>query len=290
MPLIEAGFIDWMVSTGANLYHDTHHALGHSIHAGSTWANDVELREQGTIRIYDIVFDQNVLLGTDAFFRKVLGEPEFSGPFDGGDPLQGGPVPVGARGAPRRHRHRAARRRVPQRGADLRLVAGRQLDRHEPGGARARGPRPADRRQQDVNRSAAIVYDAKKSGGRTACWILGGGSPKNFMLQTEPHMQEVLGLPEAGHDYFLQFTDARPDTGGLSGATPSEAMTWGKVDPDQLPSTVVAYVDSTIALPILTHYVMANVPPRKPKRLADRLDELLAKISAGRGELGPALE
>jgi deoxyhypusine synthase len=143
---------------------------------------------------------------------------------------------------------------------------------------------------KDVNLSAAIVYDAKKSGGKTACWILGGGSPKNFMLQTEPHLHEVLGIPEAGHDYFLQFTDARPDTGGLSGATPSEAVSWGKIDPDQLPSTVVAYVDSTIALPILTHYALANVEPRQPKRLADRLPELLEKISAGRGELGPALE
>jgi len=140
----------------------------------------------------------------------------------------------------------------------------------------------------DVNLSAAIVYDAKKSGGRTACWILGGGSPKNFLLQTEPHLHEVLGIPEAGHDFFMQFTDARPDTGGLSGATPSEAVSWGKIDPDQLPSTVVAYVDSTIALPILTHYVLANVPKRKPKRLCDRLDQLLEQISANRGQLGPA--
>ena len=67
--------------------------------------------------------------------------------------------------------------------------------------------------------------------------ILGGGSPKNFILQTEPQIQEVLGLAESGHDYFLQITDARPDTGGLSGATASEAMTWGKVDPDSLPDS-----------------------------------------------------
>ena len=98
----------------------------------------------------------------------------------------------------------------------------------------------------------------------------------------------MLGIPEAGHDFFMQFTDARPDTGGLSGATPSEAVSWGKIDPDQLPSTVVAYVDSTIALPLLTHYVLANVPKRKPRRLVDRLDQILAQIAAGRGELGPA--
>src|SRR5439155_1023209 len=101
---------------------------------------------------------------------------------------------------------------------------------------------------RDVNQSAAIVYAAKAKKGRSAVFILGGGSPKNFILQTEPQIQEVLGLEESGHDYFLQVTDARPDTGGLSGATPQEAMTWGKVDPKQLPDSVICYVDSTIFL------------------------------------------
>src|SRR5262249_44415251 len=98
--------------------------------------------------------------------------------------------------------------------------------------------------------------------------------PKNFILQTEPQIQEVLGLEESGHDFFLQFTDARPDTGGLSGATPSEAMTWGKVDPNQLPDTVTCYVDSTVAVPLLTAYALARQKPRKPKRLMDQLAEL----------------
>src|SRR5438552_4718041 len=104
---------------------------------------------------------------------------------------------------------------------------------------------------RDVNQSAAIVWDAKTGGGLSSVFILGGGSPKNFMLQTEPQIQEVLGLAEAGHDYFLQFTDARPDTGGLSGATPAEAESWGKLDPQKLPDAVVCYTDSTIALPLI---------------------------------------
>src|SRR5581483_1437421 len=107
----------------------------------------------------------------------------------------------------------------------------------------------------DVNETAAIVYSAKASGGNSAVFILGGGSPKNFMLQTEPQIQEVMGIAEKGHDYFLQVTDARPDTGGLSGATPNEAVSWGKIDHEKLPDTVVAYVDSTIALPLLGAYV-----------------------------------
>jgi len=78
-------------------------------------------------------------------------------------------------------------------------------------------------------------------------------------------------LPESGHDYFLQVTDARADTGGLSGATPQEAMTWGKVDPAQLPDTVTCYVDSTVALPVLTAYALARRTPRPLRRLMDQL-------------------
>jgi deoxyhypusine synthase len=126
---------------------------------------------------------------------------------------------------------------------------------------------------RDVNQSAAIVYEAKKH-GRSAVLILGGGSPKNFILQTEPQIQEVLGLKESGHDYFLQITDARPDTGGLSGATPQEAMTWGKVNPEQLPDTVTCYLDSTVALPLMTAYALAGHPRRPLRRLMHRLEEI----------------
>src|SRR5712691_8149386 len=144
----------------------------------------------------------------------------------------------------------------------------------------------------DVNETAAIVLAAKRNAnaergkskekkrtkkqpGRSACFILGGGSPKNFLLQTEPQIQEVLGIDERGHDYFLQVTDARSDTGGLSGATAGEAVSWGKVDPDRLPDAVVCYLDSTVALPIITAYALAKHKPRKPKRLYDRRGEFM---------------
>ena len=130
----------------------------------------------------------------------------------------------------------------------------------------------------DVNETAAIVLDAKRSGGKSSILIVGGGSPKNFALQTEPQIQEILGIDEKGHDYYLQITDARPDTGGLSGATPGEAVTWGKVDPERLPDAVVAYVDSTIALPLLTSYTLGVVKPRPLKRLYARRGELMGKL------------
>jgi deoxyhypusine synthase len=130
----------------------------------------------------------------------------------------------------------------------------------------------------DVNETAAIVWAAKRKKGRSGVLMLGGGSPKNFVLQTEPQIQEVLGIAEKGHDFFIQITDARPDTGGLSGATPGEAVSWGKIDPDALPSTVVCYLDSTVGLPLLTAYALSNHPPRRHKRLYDRREQLVAEL------------
>ena len=130
----------------------------------------------------------------------------------------------------------------------------------------------------DVNETASIVLGAKRGGGRSGVLICGGGSPKNFMLQTEPQIQEVLGIDEKGHDYFLQITDARPDTGGLSGATPAEAVSWGKIDPDRLPDAVVCYLDSTVALPLLTSYALAVRKKRPLRRLYDRRRELMDQL------------
>jgi hypothetical protein len=77
VPLIKAGLVDWVVSTGANLYHDMHRSLGFTLYGGSPFSDDVALREQKIIRIYDILFDQEVLLESDAFLRRCLAEPEF---------------------------------------------------------------------------------------------------------------------------------------------------------------------------------------------------------------------
>ena len=131
----------------------------------------------------------------------------------------------------------------------------------------------------DVNETSALVFDAKVRGGKSGVLLIGGGSPKNFVLQTEPQIQEVLGISEKGHDYYLQMTDARPDTGGLSGATPAEAVSWGKVDPDKLPDTVVCYLDNTVGFPILASYALARRKPRRLKRLYDRRAELMRQLT-----------
>jgi len=285
VPLVEAGFVDWIVSTGANLYHDTHFALGLDLHQSRPGLDDVELREHQVIRIYDIVFDYETLLATDRFYRKLCRAEEFqrsmsTAEFHG---LVGKYVAAREEQTGRRGRSLVAaayRCGVPvftSSPGDSSIgmnLAALQLE----GSALRLDP------LRDVNQSAALVWDAKRGGGHSGVLILGGGSPKNFMLQTEPQIQEVLGLEESGHDYFLQVTDARPDTGGLSGATPSEAMTWGKVDPNQLPDTVTCYVDSTVALPLLTAYALSARQPRRPRRLLDRLEELTRKLGAAYAE------
>jgi deoxyhypusine synthase len=282
VPLIEAGFVDWIVSTGANLYHDTHFALGQEMHQSRPGLDDLKLREHQVIRIYDIVFDYENLLGTDRFYRTLCRGDAFQKSFGTAEfhYLVGKYL---------------AKREDESGGKHRSLVAaayrcGVPIFTSSPGDSsigmnlaalQLEGSKLRIDPLRDVNQSAAIVYQAKKSSGRSGVFILGGGSPKNFMLQTEPQIQEVLGLEEAGHDYFLQVTDARPDTGGLSGATPQEAMTWGKVDPEMLPDTVTCYVDSTVFLPILTVYALATHAPRKPRRLMDQLDDLTKLIEKG---------
>src|SRR5262245_54072205 len=282
VPLVEAGFIDWIVSTGANLYHDTHYALGMDLFQAGPSLPDLELRENQVIRIYDIVFDYENLLNTDKFFRQLcrgaefqqtLGTAEFHhlvGKYFAQREQQTGRVGKSLLAACHRYGVPVFTSSPGDSSIGMNLAA-LMLE----GGKLRIDP------LRGVNQSAALVWDAKASGGTSSVFILGGGWPKNFMLQTEPQIQEVLGLTEAGHDYFLQFTDARPDTGGLSGATPSEAMTWGKVDPDKLPDSVTCYIDSTAALPLLTAYALTRVEKRPPKRLMDRLPELTRKLEAG---------
>jgi deoxyhypusine synthase len=281
VPLIEAGFIDWIVSTGANLYHDLHRSLGFELHVSSPYVDDVALRDQGVIRIYDILFDADVLYKTDDFVAQVIASPEFQRRMSTAEFHY-------LLGKYLRERERVAG--IPHTSVlGAAYEAGVPVYTSSPGDSsigmnvaaqRLRGNQLGFDPEADVNETAAIVYQAKSTGGKSAVVILGGGSPKNFVLQTEPQLQEIMGISEAGHDFFIQITDARPDTGGLSGATPAEAVTWGKIDPEQLPSAIVCYTDSTIALPILAAYALANVAPRAPKRLYDRRAELMESLSS----------
>jgi len=281
IPLVEAGFVDWVVSTGAVLYHDTHFGIGLEMRRGSVDISDVRLREEGVVRIHDIFFDYQVLLSTDAFFREIFRADEFQ------------------RTTGTAEFHHLCGRYVLERERALGLArksliaacyeADVPIYTSAPGDSSI-GMNVAEQALSgsqlridpsiDVNETAAIVLEAKRSGGKSAVMIMGGGSPKNFLLQTEPHLQEVLGIEEAGHDYFIQVTDARPDTGGLSGATPSEAVSWGKVDPEALPDTVVCYLDVSVALPLMAAYALSKGKPRPRKSLYKRRGEALTRLEA----------
>ena len=282
IPLMRNGFVDWMISTGANLYHDAHFGLKMRLVQGSPNIDDRLLRKDGVIRIYDILFDYDVLLSTDSFFREIIQHEEFQKPMSSAEfHWLCGKFLVA--------REKALGLSDKEDSCVLTAAyrCGVPIYTSSPGDSSIgmnvaamalRGSKLAFDVSKDVNETAAIVYGAKKGfgtgrKGKSGVLIVGGGSPKNFLLQTEPQIQEVLGLDEKGHDFFLQITDARPDTGGLSGATPSEAVSWGKVDPDKLPDTVVCYCDSTIALPLMTAYALDAHKPRKLKRLYDRRDE-----------------
>lgn len=294
IPLIESGFVDWIISTGANLYHDTHFGLGLAMHRGNPQASDVVLREEGVVRIYDVFFDYDVLLSTDAFFRAIIASPEFQRPMSSAE------------------FHYLCGKYVHERGRTLGISKKSLLGAAYEHAVPIYTSSPGDSSigmnvaalaldgnkcvidpNLDVNETAAIVLEAKRAGGKSAVLICGGGSPKNFALQTEPQIQEVLGIDEKGHDYFLQITDARPDTGGLSGATPAEAVSWGKIDPDRLPDAVVCYLDNTVALPLLTAYAHARHKPRKRKRLYDRRAAMMKRLVdeyRSAGESPPAAE
>jgi deoxyhypusine synthase len=273
--MMDRGLVDFLISTGANLYHDLHHALNFTLHRGSPFVDDRDLYAEGVIRIYDVLFPAQVLLETDAYIREFLVRSGLEGPVST---------------------------------AELHYRLGRDLMDRYPGceehsvvaraaltGVPIYTPSPGDSSigmnlayhellnesslmidpNRDVNEVCAIVLAGKQNG----CVILGGGSPKNFYLQAQPTLWEVYGIEKGGSDYFIQITTDQVVWGGLSGATPAEAVSWGKVNPGVLPDTAVAYCDSTIAFPLFCEYAIGSKYGRRARRdLVHRRDELLADL------------
>jgi deoxyhypusine synthase len=273
--LMERGLVDFIISTGANLYHDLHYALNFTLHRGSPFLDDRVLYEQGVIRIYDVLFPAQVLLDTDAFIRRFLTMCGLSGGVST---------------------------------ADLHYALGEHLRRERPGcedhsmvasaakyGVPIYTSSPGDSSigmniafhelmndatlmidpNKDVNEVCAFILNGEKNG----CVILGGGSPKNFYLQGQPTLWEVYGIQKGGNDYFIQITTDQVVFGGLSGATPSEAVSWGKVNPGVLPDTVVTYVDSTIAFPLFCEYAVGHKNGRRMRKaLVHQRDALVATL------------
>ena len=273
--LMDRGLVDFVISTGANLYHDLHYALNFTLHRGSPFVDDVELYEKGVIRIYDVLFPASVLLETDAYVRDFLVRWGVNGPVSTAD------------------LHHALGRDLIERhpGCETYSVvaaaaaAGVPVYTSSPGDSSIgmnvafhelmNGSRLTIDPNKDVNEICALILAGKKNG----CVIVGGGSPKNFYLQGQPTLWEVYGIPKGGNDYFIQITTDSVVWGGLSGATPAEAVSWGKVNPGVLPDTVVVYCDSTIAFPLFCEYAVGSQYSRRTrKELVHQRDELVAVL------------
>jgi deoxyhypusine synthase len=273
--MMERGLVDFIISTGANLYHDLHYALNFTLRRGSPFLDDVELYEAGVIRIYDVLFPATVLLETDEYIRDFLVRERLEGAMSTAEfhYRLGRDLSVRYPGCEEYSVvARAAALGVPiYTSSPGDSSIGMNIAWHELMNAGTLMIDP----NRDVNEICAIILAGKKNG----CVIIGGGSPKNFYLQGQPTLWEVYGIPKGGNEFFIQITTDQVVWGGLSGATPSEAVSWGKVNPGVLPDTVVAYCDSTIAFPLFCEYAIGSERgKRERKALFHKRDALVADL------------
>ena len=277
--LIERGFIDFIIATGANVYHDMHRAYGLPMVQGSAHVDDNALAEADVARIYDVfIGGADTLMATDQVILELIGGMDTETPFS----------------TARLHHHLGRRLAEDAPAAEKSMVAtaakhGVPIYTSSPGdssiGMNLILPqlfgRPVNLNPMlDVIETAAIVRDADLNG----VVEIGGGSPKNFYLQTQPTLHQILmDSSKGGHDFFLQLTTDSPHWGGLSGATPGEARSWGKVK-DAFVNNVVVYSCASITFPMIAQYALARVKPRRQRRLYERLDEMTEMLRLAASE------
>jgi len=289
IPMIEAGWISCLTTTGANLYHDLHRTLGHLIHEVNPAGDDGAYRKARIIRIYDLGFDEDVLLDTDKFFCELLKTKPFQRPMTtpelhheiGRAVAQiederklprpsllatcfrhGVPIFVGA----------------PQDGSIYLNVV--KMEREDPDKFKFRLDVA-----RDVYSMAALQHWSRSKKGRGAdgqasVWILGGGVPKNYTLQGEPLLSQILGVDARGFDIDVQVCVDVVDNGALSSCSAGEGHTWGKTSIECVESkSVYLRTDVTVALPILTHALLSDAKlRRKPMRLYDKLPQACEQL------------
>src|SRR5918996_745046 len=261
--MIEHGFIDWIVTTGANVYHDMHFAYGLPIRQGYFEVDDDILYSKQIVRIYDVYIKEIETLQTQDYIvqneiKKKSNEiPKVASTADIAYVL-GKATKENSKYPEKSFLVSAYQQNVPiyvpaisdsSIGLNMLplLFEGKEIFPNV---------------ILDVAESAAILWKSKRSGGIE----LGGGVPKNFFQQTGPALYQILKLKDGGHDYVIQITDARPDTGGLSGATIQEGKSWGKIKTSHR-NNVIVYGDSSICFPIIGAYVFSECKKRPTKRL-----------------------
>ncbi len=273
--LIEAGFVDFIISTGANLYHDLHRPYDCPMVQGDANIDDNALADVGIARIYDVLIeDEDTLMATDKCILAALDGLDTSQPF--------------STAALHYQLGQAVAKSAPHPEKSLVVVAAENnvpIYTSSPGdssiGMNLIVPHMLDKPVQlnpllDVIETAAIVRSADKNGAV----MLGGGSPKNFYLQTQPTLHQILRDPsKGGHDFFIQLSVDSPHWGGLSGATPQEARSWGKIK-DAKKDNVVVYSCASLTFPLLAQYVLVRNRPRQQKALFARIDDLVSDLLA----------
>ena len=270
--LIEKGFVDWIVTTGANVYHEDHFAWGLPVKQGSFDVDDMKLYENEIVRIRDVFIKFNETLEAQDILVQKMFKDDFSDkPFTTAEFCN-----LMGKLSKEKSKHPDKSFIVSAYDYDVPVYISTIKDSSL--ALNLAVHRLANKTYsldfvKEILEQAAIVYDSTKSG----ILELGGGVPKNTAQQTGPLLDQILRRNDGGQDYIIQITDARPDTGGLSGATLQEGKSWGKVQ-DAHDGMVTVYADATIAFPILALYVLSNQTTRKPKRLYKKLDSLYEKL------------
>jgi deoxyhypusine synthase len=272
--LIKNGLVDFIISTGANLYHDLHFALDLPVYQGDFRVNDVELLKEKIVRIYDIFIPEETLFKTDDFIRNNIKN------FSPNIPISTADL------------HNFIGKTILEKGKKpeysiLAFAAKYDLPIFSPSpGDSSVGMNLALVKMfnntividtdLDILESTAIVFNSEKTG----VVELGGGAPKNFYMQTQPMLNQIMNIDKGGHNYIIQITADAPHWGGLSGATPSEAISWKKIKPNELKNDVVVYCDVTVAAPLLFSYILSKKLKRKGKHLYSKRKLFLNKLKA----------
>ncbi len=271
--LIERGFVDWIITTGANVYHEDHFAWGLPVKQGHFDVDDAKLYAGEIVRIRDVYIKfYETLEAEDQVIQRLYGDRFIERPFTTAEFCN-----FLGRMSREKSRHPEKSFIAAAYDYDVPVYISTLKDSslalnlavHRLGGK----VYSLDF-VREILEQGAILYNSKKSG----IIELGGGVPKNAAQQTGPLLDQILRRNDGGQDYIIQITDARPDTGGLSGATLQEGKSWGKIQ-DAHRDNVTVYADATIAFPILALYVLSSQKKRRPKRLYKKLDAYYDRLS-----------
>jgi len=267
--LIERGFVDWIITTGANVYHEDHFAWGLPLKQGHFEVDDMILYDKEIVRIRDVFIKfYETLEAEDQVIQKMFKDNLTDRPFTSAEFCN-------IIGKISKEHSKFPEKSFVSTAYDYDVPVYVSALSDSSLALNLAVHRLRDKKYhldfvREIIEQGAILYNSKKSG----IIELGGGVPKNTAQQTGPLVDQILRQDVGGQDYIIQITDARPDTGGLSGATLQEGKSWGKVQ-DAHNDVVTVYVDATIAFPILALYVLSNQKSRKPKKTVQKIKQVL---------------